>query len=163
MNRLGLKDLFHAHGRINRMDFFTGGALLAIAAVSLGFGVGTLLGMVDVLPTPAVVVVQLLISVPLIYGQFCVTAKRLHDVNMPAALATMGFVELMFTLYVGFAPPAFLPGTIEQNISLIDNVLMATVVVFNLGLLFLPGTPGENRYGSRPTAERLPKARDLQG
>lgn len=163
MRRLGLTDLFHPSGRINRMDFFTGGALLAIAAVSLEFGINTLLGMAREIPASVMIAAQLLIVVPLIYGQFCVTAKRLHDINIPAVVAITGFVGSIFGLYLSFTPPAYIPAAIAQNVSRIDVILMAIVIIFNLILLFVPGTDGENRYGRRTVADPRPQATSLEG
>lgn len=163
MGRLALKDLFHPRGSINRMDFLVGGMLVAIFGVCLGFAISTIMGMFNGLPAPVVVLIQIVLTAPLAYGQFCVSAKRLHDLNLPAVLALFSFVELVFTLYVGFTPPALLPPALSQNITTIDNSLMAVVVVFSLLLLFIPGTKGENRYGRRTVADARPQAHNLEG
>lgn len=162
MNRFGFKDLFRPSGRLNRMDFFSGGALLAIAAVCIGFALSTLLGFMSGLSTIIVIIIQVLVTAPLLYGQFCVAAKRLHDLGLPAVLSVIGFVELAFTLYIAFSPPSSLPAAIAANVSHIDNVLKGIVIVFNLLLLFVPGTQGENRYGRRTTGGR-PQAHNLEG
>ena len=163
MGRLTLKDLFHPRGRINRVDFLVGGMLLAIFGVCLGFAIGTIMGMINALPAPVVALIQIVLTAPLAYGQFCLGAKRLHDLNLPAVLALFSFVELIFTVYVAFTPPALLPAALGQNITTIDNSLMGIVVVFSLLLLFIPGTNGENRYGRRTVADARPQAHNLEG
>ena len=148
MRTFGFKDLFDPKGRVNRVGFFTGGALLSIATVSLGFAFNTLIGMLEHgIAEPVNFALRLIVFVPLVYGQFCVTAKRLHDLNLPAAPAVIGFVELTFTLYVGLGGDTLVPAAVSAHVSLIDDILMGVVVVFNLLLLFIPGTRGDNRYG----------------
>lgn len=161
MGRLGLKAIFDPRGRINRVDFFIGGLLLGILGICLNFAVETLAR--SALPMPAIVAAEIALMVPMIYGQFCLIAKRLHDLNLPAALALLAFAGVIFTLYVAIVPPAQLPTAVSQNVSNIDKILTVVGIICGLLLLFVPGTSGENRYGRRSVAGARPQAHDLQG
>jgi len=154
---IGLKDLFNPNGRINRASYFTGGALLSMFALCAGFALGMLFSIIGKsLPAYTLELCQLLVALPLVYGQFCVTSKRLHDLNLPALLSLIAFAGLIFQIAVALTPNAYFPAAVTAYMPLAGNIILGTVIIFVLGLLFVPGTKGPNRYGQNVLGAKSP-------
>jgi uncharacterized membrane protein YhaH (DUF805 family) len=137
--------LFSWSGRMGRLAYFGYSFLL--------IGVLAVLGLIFLLPLRnatdghgvaiAIVVVLVLMG---ICGGFCLAAKRLHDLNLPA----WHYVWMIFipALFNGFGaamqqPAMKLPGLMSSLVGSLISLLIG------LYLLFWPGTDGPNDFGER--------------
>jgi uncharacterized membrane protein YhaH (DUF805 family) len=164
---LGIKDVFDPKGRIDRLTFFMYGMILGIVTYVMAFVGGVAIGFfIAALPEDQARYFEngyLLALLPVFYGHFCIRAKRLHDLGLPAVLALIGLVDIIGML--GFAvhqAAPFLPASLsdEKNVT---NVLTCVSLVFTLLLLFIPGQRGANRYGENSTGPDRPKPKILEG
>lgn len=161
---LGLKDVFDPKGRIDRLTYFIYGLVLRIISVILAgtvFFLASFLG--DVAETYVEeysTLAKVVIALPLLYGVFCVYAKRLHDLNMPAALGVLGFIDIILTVISAFISNASMSPTMAYTIM---GIVVFVIVAFHLLLLFVPGTKGENRYGLNNLGSPRPTGKILEG
>lgn len=164
---LGIKDIFDPKGRIDRLTYFIYGAILGIISVVIQ---GPLLAFSAVLGDTAQSYISeypaiylALVVLPLLYGQFCIYAKRLHDLNLPAILAVPLFGEIIFNVVFSFVPPLEEFNLEPKMLATIGMILGGAIIVAHLLLLFVPGTRGPNRYGSNNLGNPLPKPKILEG
>jgi len=159
---LGVKDIFYARGRINRMTFFMYGAALEIirTVVSYAF-MFTLLALMK--NSSQTVLYGLYAAYGVfflvyVWGLFCIAAKRLHDLGLPALIAVMGVAPWVVRplIETGLVP---LPMDTNQLLTILAWVSYA----FGLALLLIPGTMGPNRYGERALRPERVRATDLTG
>lgn len=132
-------------GRINRVKYWAGVAILLVAWLVVGFIVnsivgGTIFGVILLIPALAA----------LFYAFYAVAAKRFQDRDKPGITALYGlvpaFIANLITMF-GLA------GTPQE-----PNALgwICTLVIWGVGLWFLidlgilKGTPGPNRFGGDP-------------
>jgi uncharacterized membrane protein YhaH (DUF805 family) len=117
---------FSLSARRNRKSFLLAtGMLFIVAAVVIGglffFGVSKKVG----------IILLILFGVPWIFVWYNLTAQRLRDFNMT------GWLVLLWI------PIYFLP---ERYVDLSSALSLAFWII----LVFIPGTRGDNRYGSDP-------------
>lgn len=163
---LGIKDIFDPKGRIDRMTYFIYGAILGIIfyvtayAGEIGF---TLLEAVlpkavtedpdNIFPIVLTIAFYAIVFLPSLYGTFCIGAKRLHDIGLPAVLAPIGLLYALGSLVL----TDDIPGAVAIN-----NILFWVWVAFGAAMLFVPGQRGPNRYGDNSTGTALPKPKMLE-
>ena len=163
---LGIKDIFDPKGRIDRMTYFIYGAILGIIfqvtayAGQIGF---TLLEAAlpkavteypgNIYLVALTIAFYAVVFLPSFYGTFCIGAKRLHDVGLPAILAPIGLVYALVTLVL----TDDIPGA-----AAINGILFWVWVGFGAAMLFVPGQRGPNRYGENSIGPALPKPKILE-
>lgn len=164
---LGIKDIFTPKGRIDRMTYFIYGVILVIMAVVIRgvlFGVAAGLGdAVEPYVSDYPDLIGAILVLPLLYGQFCIFAKRLHDLNLPAVLALLLFSDLIFEIAVGFLPDPAPPNVTLETLAAVGGGLGIATYVGHLLLLFVPGQRGPNRYGESSVGPDRPKPKILEG
>jgi uncharacterized membrane protein YhaH (DUF805 family) len=138
--------LFSWGGRMGRLAYFGYSFLL--------IGVLTVIGLILLLPLRNAgngglavgIVIGAILVLALLYGGFCLAAKRLHDLNLPAWHYAWIVLLPAFLNGAGQAMKqtgAELPGLLT---GLLGSVISLIVGLF---LLFWPGTNGANDYGER--------------
>lgn len=138
--------LFSWSGRLGRLAYF-GYSFLLVAIV-------TVIGLILLLPLRNAgdgglavgIVIGAILVLTLLFGGFCLAAKRLHDLNLPAWHYAWIVLLPSFLNGVGVAMKqtgAEVPGLVT---SLLGSVISILVGLF---LLFWPGTDGANDYGER--------------
>ena len=130
-------------GRINRAKWWAGAIILLVIWLIVGgiFG-SSLFG----------ALIQVIVTLVLLYPAYAVCAKRFQDRDRPGKTALYGLVPI---LIASLLQTWGLTGT-PQNL----NGLGWICVLINLGvgiwflidLGILRGTPGQNRYGGDPLA-----------
>jgi uncharacterized membrane protein YhaH (DUF805 family) len=168
---LGVKDLFTPKGRIDRLTCFMYSVALSMVGRVIGYGVAFAVPVVNPHDSDEIATylfaANWVLVLPLMYSQFCVYAKRLHDMNLPAVLGLFPFLMVGCVIFVVFGG-AMLPG---QDLNSLSGGHPAAAILggaglfllFDLIVYFVPGTKGPNRYGTRDMGEALPKARILEG
>jgi uncharacterized membrane protein YhaH (DUF805 family) len=162
---LGIKDVFDPKGRIDRITYFIYAMMLGIIFYVTLYGgeIGfTLLQAAypaivnpDWSSIPMIALALGLLAailLPFLYGTFCIGAKRLHDLGLPAILSLVGLLPSLNYLLI----EADVPGAATA-----DSVLFWVALAFSLFLLFAPGKKGPNRYGENSTGAPLPKPKML--
>ena len=151
--------LLSPRGRIARTPYLGVIVVLYVAFVTLVQFWSTSSGMVR----PALSV-MLMAVFPL---KFIASAKRLHDINLPALAAAPALLLMAWAVYNNVAvqilhwSPFVLPGFLTvasrpfsyNMVALV--VLLVLIVITDLILIFVPGIRGANRYGDdgrTPTA-----------
>jgi uncharacterized membrane protein YhaH (DUF805 family) len=160
---LGIKDIFDPKGRIDRMTYFIYGAILGIIFYVTAYGgqIGfTLLEAAlpkEVTEDPGnIYLIALTIAfyavvfLPSLYGAFCIGAKRLHDIGLPAIRAPIGLLYALGSLVL----TDDIPGG-----AAINGMLYWVWVAFGAAMLFVPGHRGPNRYGETASAPPCPSRR----
>lgn len=139
MDLIGL--LVSSKGRIGRSAFWTGWLVL-----------GGVVGLCNaVLP-----VFGWLLAAPTVYGFVCVSTKRLHDMGVSGWLASIPVVTATAAL-VGILGGAIEllsqggPGPVMLT-GLVSAIIAVTFLIWT-GVTV--GEPGDNRFGSPPTALRF--------
>ncbi len=146
-----LSFLFSPKGRMARLPF------LAVVVVVYG----AFIGLVNVWNSNSGVlrVVLNVVILALFAVKFIMTARRLHDIRLPAFLGAPNLILIAWAGYNNFAvsylhAPAFsLPGYLLLGHQALGynavtlGILMAILVLTDLVLIFIPGTKGSNRYG----------------
>ena len=84
---------------------------------------------------------------------FHLSIRRCHDVGIISAPAYLSFLG---TLLGVFITGDFQTDHVQQTAEFIDNIRQLTIVfgIVNIALFIitlLPGTPGKNRFGDKPT------------
>jgi len=154
---LGIKDIFNARGRINRMTFFMYGAVLEIirTVVSYAF-MFVLLSLPESGDQSVVTALYSAYGLFLLvyaWGLFCIAAKRLHDLNLPALIAAIGVCLWALRILIDSGLSIPLPAPL----------LTLAALAFGLCLLLIPGTKGANRYGVHALRPERIRAHDLSG
>ncbi len=165
---LGIKDVFDPKGRIDRLTYFMYGCILRMMQVVLMFAVAAFLsaisGQIPEALKPYPVTARLIVCLPVFYGAFCIQAKRLHDIGLPATLAVIGLSDIVLTAGMEIAPHVTtVPAALATNAPMIAEDISWGVLAFHLLLLLVPGKRGANRYGKSATGEELPRPRMLEG
>lgn len=121
-------NILHAHGRINRLRYFTCVLLNVLLSFIAWLIPGFLGGLIYALISKGLGMFILIgggvvLSLPMMVASYTLAIRRLHDLEMT------GWLALVFLIpYINF--------------------------LFGLVLLFAPGTFGPNRYGQDPIAGR---------
>ena len=165
---LGIKDIFDPKGRIDRLTYWMYGVMLMIAVYVGAFAIvaisETLKLTLHAIPPAFVALAPMVMVIPLFYGQFCIRAKRLHDLGLPAIVGLLGFADTIGqALYLSEAALHWLPAEMITNQDTINLDLTAFTWIFHLLLLFIPGQRGPNRYGESSAGPALPKPKILEG
>ena len=144
--------LFSLKGRIARLPFLativvTYGAIIALAQM-LAKSAGVL----------HLTLSALVLAV--FAAKFIFTTKRLHDIGLPALLASPIIVVTCLGLYNNFVVPALhVPRFVLRGNTMIGHlqvsyfvvemvVLLGAILLSDTALLFIPGNRGNNRYGN---------------
>jgi len=138
--------LFSWGGRMGRLAYFGYSILL--------FGVLAVIGLVLLLPLRNAgdgglavgIAIGAILVLAMLYGGFCLCAKRLHDLNLPAWHYVWIVLLPSFLNGAGQAMKqtgAELPGLLTGLLGSVISLLVG------LYLLFWPGTDGPNDYGER--------------
>jgi uncharacterized membrane protein YhaH (DUF805 family) len=138
--------LFSWGGRMGRLAYFGYSFLL--------IGVLTVIGLVLLLPLRNAgdgglgvgIAIGAILVLALLYGGFCLAAKRLHDLDLPAWHYAWIVLLPAFLNGAGAAMKqtgAELPGLLTGLLGSVISLLVG------LYLLFWPGTDGPNNYGER--------------
>jgi uncharacterized membrane protein YhaH (DUF805 family) len=149
--------LFSFEGRLRRMDWW----LLGILVGFMGLVANLVLRFLPV-PNPLVgsagfpqaSLFEILVTLPVLWMQMALSAKRAHDVNLSAA----PFVAFqLFSTVFSFLPAAwaFVPG-VEVGPGwgwLLSAVFIIGGLAVFIWLGFIDGTPGPNRFGPSPKWE----------
>lgn len=165
---LGLNDIFDPKGRIDRMTYLMYGVMLWVMQFLLIAGVVAILFVVaPSIPDawrPYLPLARAIVTVPILYGIFCIQAKRLHDMGLPAILGLIALTNVLFPIGLEIARPlTTLPSIITSNIKEIDEGIAWIVLIFHALMLFLPGKSGANRYGLSSAGEDRPRPHMLEG
>lgn len=168
---LGVKDLFTPKGRIDRLTCFMYSVALSMVGKVISYGMNIAAPMINPHDSDEITnylfAANLVLVLPLTYSQFCVYAKRLHDMNLPAILALFPFLIGGFIIFVVFGeemlPGLDLHGLTSEHSSAAILGAVGLFILFDLIIYFMPGTRGPNRYGERHMGDALPKPRILEG
>lgn len=164
---LGIKDIFDPKGRIDRLTFFFYGAILRIITIIIGAAVLVPLTLIENVPQIVIDNADLVrwgILLPLLYGQFCVCAKRLHDLGLPAILGLLYFADhiALLALTLGMTFASLTPEQEALGGTIVASSWLVTLGTWVL-LQFVPGKRGPNKYGVSSTGEDRPRAHVLEG
>jgi uncharacterized membrane protein YhaH (DUF805 family) len=130
--------LLSPKGRVGRSPYFSFIAIVTMLVTVVSFGAGFAGASTTMLV--AVIAVFLLLLWPV----YCVTARRLHDINLPGEWALVVVLPEVLTVVAIAASPSWLfyPHTV--------SLFIRFVIVF--ALIVMPGAKAENRYGPIPEA-----------
>jgi uncharacterized membrane protein YhaH (DUF805 family) len=138
--------LFSWSGRLGRLAYFGYSLLLSVIL--------SVLGLILLLPlrnAPDAMGITITINVILVlmavFGQFCLAAKRLHDLDMSA----WHYVWIIFApaLFIGVGAGMSQAGmTFPGLVTMLLGALISLLIA--LFLMFWPGTDGTNQFGERP-------------
>jgi uncharacterized membrane protein YhaH (DUF805 family) len=146
---LPFSQLFLATGRVNRLQYLVYflilvAALFAVMAI-IDFGlVRTMNASTDLEAVPSAIFV---------YMFFCLVAKRLHDLKLPAVI---GLVLVAVPVAQGYFDAAaasgasLFPASWAPLLSLSGSAWNLVSGLSCLLLFGVPGSPGDNRYGPAP-------------
>lgn len=92
-----------------------------------------------------------LVMLALAYCIFCLHAKRLHDLGLPAAIALVFIIGMPVGLVAGIVSQV---GAAPEWLDILEKGLNELARDANIGfgayLLLAPGERGDNRYGEDP-------------
>jgi uncharacterized membrane protein YhaH (DUF805 family) len=130
--------LFSSQGRMGRLAFLGYSVLnilvmiaLAIASAALwqgGAGPHAILG----------ILIALAAIIAIMWSGIALTIKRLHDMNFTG-------LHVIWILGLEFASKGMGPATDSPALAALLSVITAAIGV---GMLVVPGSPGENAYGA---------------
>lgn len=165
LDRDNIKSLFakslNISGRINRMDHFLRKFFLLLAQIPITIIAIIIIGFIaKFLGEPAQIGMSLTIDfffiiLFFIYAYFfgllwnVVTVLRLHDLNLDGRWCIINFVIFIPMLMFLFRIVVPRPGEYPLSYTLPLSIF----ILFNVILLFIKGSPGENHYGLPPTEE----------
>ena len=156
---MGLRKLlFSAQGRASISEYWLGVMLVALMSMAAGLVLLLLSAPLGLSGAAAIAILQLLVSLLLIYPQVCVQVKRIHDIGYTGWLVFIpwaAWVILLFALWgVGMRGQMFGMGleSMVQGFGATGIMFLNAIgifVIFTLWLGFAPGTPGPNAFGER--------------
>lgn len=154
---LSLPALLSFSGRMSRLQYFVYGLIYAAIffAVFLAAALNGLFVLDDngdlANPTIMSVTIYGLIYVVFLYAVFGLYAKRLHDLNWPAALGILVLIDLPVDLILPIVKTfTTLPPIVDTVRQGVDLVAKFATVGIGLMLTFRPGNKGANKYGPDP-------------
>ena len=131
-------------GRLNRLRYFKRNLVILllyfviITIISIAFG-----NQPDEVSTFGMLLIKA-VSFAVIIPSFCLTVRRLHDLNHDEQLAyALAAIDIASTVLMDTR-------SLEAEPSLPENVLTAINMAAGIYLLFWKGTRGTNQYGSDP-------------
>src|SRR4051812_46404652 len=127
-------------GRINRPRFWLGVLILMCGAFVLPL-------IQKLLPLTGTSLDPVLISLPLLYALVAMMVKRLHDCNCPAHVLALVVVPVAGAIAAQEARLG--------NPSILLTAFALTACLF-IGLGWIRGSAGANRFGPRPVPQPLP-------
>ena len=132
------------NGRLGRFSYFKRQMALSIGIILFGLIVESLLLKEWETTNTPCAIIELIISLSALYPMYCLTVRRLKDMNKSLSLANWYiFVEGIYTLGLNL-DDRFGYSTDGKGLGLI-------FLIFTLYLIFTPGTSGANQYGEDPT------------
>lgn len=139
-----LKETFLSrNGRLGRFSYFKLQIVLTVAIILLDFIVEAFLLKEWETTNTLCKIIELIISLSALYPTYCLTVRRLKDMNKSLSLANWYiFVEGIYTVGVNL-DDRFGYSTDGKGLGLI-------FLIFTLYLIFTPGTSGANQYGEDP-------------
>ncbi len=152
------RELTSARGRCTRVQYLVYGIGSLALLLVLPFGIGGLLSLfgpphildlnLSTILTRFTILTAVLVACLVVYVLFCITAKRLHDLNLPAVTGLLLFGGTVSDAIVTFGD-AYVPldGDLADFVSLGAYIVAGLMV---LALCVWPGKKGENRYGTDP-------------
>jgi uncharacterized membrane protein YhaH (DUF805 family) len=165
---LGLKDIFDPKGRIDRLTYLIYAFILGMMQFVLMFAVAAVLvsisGQIPETWKPYPHVARRITSLPVLYGVFCIQAKRLHDLGLPAIFGVLAITDILFAAGFDIARHInAVQAVVAPHLNDITEGVAWGVLIFDALLLFTPGKKGANRYGLNSTGEALPRPLILEG
>lgn len=139
---------FRTSGRINRWRYFTRRVIISVLTKFFLFIGYEILGYEYGQVTTAAGIYNGVISLIFLMPIFCLTVRRLQDMNQGKLLA---FVYVAMNIFMAFSDMTF---TDFKYMESVTSYLVLTVVTFSIMLdmyfMISPGTYGRNKYGANP-------------
>ena len=137
-------------GRINRLQYL---AFAAICLVVSGVVLAVLTLLMLALRMAGIQWLNLIGLAAVSYLIFCLDAKRLHDLNWPAAVAAVPVAVpfLRALLTVMSMGSGAIPSALGQSSDLLTTLARAASIGLSLVLVLGRGRTGPNRYGADPS------------
>lgn len=138
------ENFFRRDGRLNRLRYFKRSMLLAFVSFIILFFIIVVdvnaLGQLSSFGNGLIKFFSAAVQVPI----FCLTVRRLHDMNKDEKLAYVCVaISLSTTLFQGNDFLVTEPSQLENLLTLVNGIIA-------LYVLFWPGTKGDNQYGADP-------------
>ena len=153
-----LSRYFMATGRISRLQYLVQSLILLIA-FKLVSTVALMVGQtLDNGHRHLIAIVLAVTSVLTAYVYFCLDAKRMHDTNVSAIVAAVMLSEPLLSslMTLGFSYAEFRPPGVIAIMSTITPLWQIGFGLITLILLLVPGTRGDNKYGTDPLLPPAP-------
>lgn len=143
------KTFFSMKGRLNRLRYFKRIIVLGLFDMFLCMIIETAFYDGELL--------EILLMFAVLYPQYCLDVRRLHDLDKGNGLALgklmLGLFSTLFMLMYGFDalvnPTAF---AIDGGVLRLMGLIWVVGIGMGLYLLFADGTKGKNKYGPDPLA-----------
>lgn len=135
-----LKHLFGFSSRSNRAEFLFWLVMLVIICLPVSSllqsaGQGNMLALLA----------QQILSIIICWFDCALIARRLHDFDWSGWWALLVVLGLPFLIIIGIFVVLF---TRTISFSFVMGVFVVIYAILNLVLMIIPGTPGENRFGT---------------
>ena len=151
---------FRTSGRINRWRYFTRRVIISVLTKIFLFIGYEVLGYEYGQVTTAAGIYNGVISLIFLVPIFCLTVRRLQDMNKGRTLA---FVYVAMNIFMAFSDMTFTDFKYMQSAT---SYLVLTVVTFSIMLdmyfMISPGTYGRNKYGANPLDLKKPKFAEVK-
>ncbi len=138
------ENFFRREGRLNRWRYFKRSITIALVSFIIVLGIIVMdvnaLGQLSSFGNGLIKIFSAAVQVPI----FCLTVRRLHDMNKDETLAYVCVTLSLSTII--FQGNDFLvtePSQLENILTMINGIIA-------LYILFCPGTKGDNQYGTDP-------------
>lgn len=133
-------------GRLNRWRYFKRSMLIAFITLIILFGIIivdiNVLGQLSSFRNISIKILFIVIQIPI----FCLTVRRLHDMNKGEMLAYIYItIELLTLIFMG-------NDFLVTEPSLLEDILDVVSFLIALHVCLCPGTRGKNKYGEDPLA-----------
>ena len=139
---------FRTSGRINRWRYFTRRVIISVLTKIFLFAGYKVLGYEYGNVTTAAGIYNGVISMIFLVPIFCLTVRRLQDMNKGRLLA---FAYVAINIFMAFSDMTFTDFKYMQSAT---SYLVLTAVTFSMMLdmyfMISPGTYGKNQYGANP-------------
>ena len=135
------ENFFKRDGRLNRWRYFKRSMLLGFMTFILGIAVSIIAIVFLNINIPNDILVKFILVIMLI-PYFCLTVRRLHDMDKDETFAYV---------YISLQLAYIIIGNFNQTEpSLLEKILSPFNLLLSLYILLGHGTDGDNKYGSDP-------------